>query len=165
VVYGDVNEPAALARALDAAGVPSDEALYVSKSVFHNRPYVAPVRPTGREPRSRAVFAAPNGDVIPTSLMEDNLVELFARWLPVARRHGMLMADAHCVAPEVSAANLGRTLMATLELTHCYSNQYLIEMPVYLEAAREAGFTVRSCRSLGAATLGHDYLSVAHFTG
>ena len=54
----------------------------------------------------------------------------------------------------------GRTLMSLLEATHGWSRQYLVEADVFRRAAIEAGFAVHGRAHLGAAAMGHDYLSV-----
>lgn len=163
VVDGDVDAPEALARRLASAGIDLAGAVCVSKSVIHDREWRPPADAEAvrrRVPRTRAVAVGPDGERIAPAALEQNLVEHFARWRAAVPRFGMVVADAHCVSPAVAARHVGRTLVTLLEATHGWSRQYLVEADVFRRAAVEAGFAVRGRERLGAAALGHDYLSV-----
>jgi hypothetical protein len=47
--------------------------------------------------------------------------------------------ELHTLPPEITAANLDRTPAVAYDGTHGYSDQYLVELPVFLDCAREAG--------------------------
>jgi hypothetical protein len=163
VVDGDVDDPAALAQRLARRGIALDQALCVSKSVIHGRAWRPPTdvaAPARRVARTRAVAVADDGGRIPPAALEQNLVEHFARWQAAVPRFGLVVAEAHCVAPALAARHVGRTQMSLLEATHGWSHQYLIEAGVFRRAAIEAGFAVRRGARLGAAALGHDYMTV-----
>ncbi len=163
VVEGDVDAPDALAARLAAAGVDLAGAVCVSKSVIHDREWRPPADTAAvarRVPRTRAVAVDPDGGLVPPAALEQNLVEHFARWRTAVPRFGMVVADAHCVPPALAARHVGRTLATLLEATHGWSRQYLVEADVFRRAAADGGFAVRGRAALGAAALGHDYLSV-----
>jgi hypothetical protein len=163
VVEGDVDDPADLARRLAPRGIALEGALCVSKSVIHDRAWRPPTDTTAlarRVSHTRAVAVADDGSLIPPAALEQNLVEHFARWRAAVPRFGLVVADAHCVPPAVAARHVGRTLMSLLEATHGWSRQYLVEADVFRRAATEAGFAVRGRTQLGAAAMGHDYVSV-----
>jgi hypothetical protein len=45
----------------------------------------------------------------------------------------------HTLPPDLTAANLERTPAVAYDGTHGYSDQYLVELPIFLECAQEAG--------------------------
>jgi hypothetical protein len=61
------------------------------------------------------------------------------RWAPYVGRFGLLALELHTLPPDVTAANLSRTPALAYDGTHGFSDQYLVELPVFLDAAREAG--------------------------
>ena len=144
VMAGDINDPRRLVHDLGSTGIDVGSALFVCKSVVHNR-------------------AVPLGGVLSPADLERDLTEFFTRWLPFTRAHGFLVAESHTVPARVAAAHLDRSPAVALEATHLYSGQTLVEMPLFHRAAARAGFTSTARRTLGGAVLGHDYMSIDHF--
>jgi len=159
---GDIGEPAALADALAAAGVEPKNVLHVSKSVIHNRNFRGYAEPIA-DPLSQAVFVSPDGGLIPAAALEADLSALFATWRPHISRHGMIVIEAHVVAPELAAARIGGNVLACLEATHGFSHQYLVEIDVHRRAAWRAGLRPCHQRDLGAAMVGAPILSLDHY--
>jgi hypothetical protein len=140
VIEGDINRPALLAGTLEEFGVDIHDLLHVRSFLDHNRPWLPPsgyVRGT-REARSSGAFAH-CGDEIPADEVEENLVRHLRRWAPYVGRFGIVILELHTLAPEVAAANPARTPAVAYDGTHGFSDQYLIELPVFLACAREAG--------------------------
>ncbi len=54
-------------------------------------------------------------------------------------RFGLLVLELHTLPPQLTAANLGKTPAVAYDGTHGFSDQYLVELPVFLNCAREAG--------------------------
>ena len=140
VIAGDINRPAQLAGDLEALGYDVHELLHVRSFLDHNRPYSAPAGylPGARTGRSTGAFAH-LGLEIPPDELEENLVRHLRRWAPYVGRFGLLMLELHTLPPEVTAANLNNTPTVAYDGTHGFSDQYLVELPVFLECAREAG--------------------------
>ena len=61
------------------------------------------------------------------------------KWAPYIGRFGLIVLELHTIPPEVAAANVQRTPAVAYDGTHGFSDQYLIELPIFLDAAREAG--------------------------
>lgn len=162
---GDVNDAAGIAKAVERAGVDTRAAVWVCKSVIHNRSWSPPREPSVRTPHGEEVFVHPDGGRIPNEAMEQNLLEFFQRWRRVAGRHGIVAVEAHATRPEIAAEQRGRTLATLLESTHLYSGQFLVEEATYTAAARAAGFTSRARRVLGREVFGHPYMTIDHFVG
>ena len=55
------------------------------------------------------------------------------------RRFGLLVLELHTIQPKMAALNIGRTNVTAYDGTHGYSDQYILELEVFLKAAHEAG--------------------------
>jgi len=166
VVDGNIADPEGLAQTLNAIGFDPYQALHVSKSVIHNRPYQEPrnlEEAAKRRAKSTGAFVAPDGSAIPNSFLEQNLIEHFRSWRELASRHGLLVIEAHTVDPAVTASMIGRSIGTVVDATHAYSNQNLVEPEVFMAAAKEAGFISRAHRELGKESVGHTVLTIDHF--
>ncbi len=119
--------------------------------------------PAGVPPAGAGAYALPDGSAIPASSVALDLAALFRRWLPVARRHGWLVIEAHAVPAAILAGLIGRTHATVLDATHGYACQYPVEPGVFAWAARAGGFASRAHAEPGAATLGHTILTIDHF--
>jgi len=140
VIGGDINRPAQLASDLEALGHDVHNLLHVRSFLDHNRPYSPPanyVKGT-RTGTSSGAFAY-LGDEVASEELEENLVRHLRRWAPYVGRFGLLILELHTLPPELTAANLGRTPAVAYDGTHGYSDQYLVELPVFSSCAREAG--------------------------
>ena len=145
VIRGDINRPAQLAGDLEDLGLDIHDLLHVRSFLDHNRPYLPPANYAAHTRISRSTGAfAYLGDEVPCDELEENLVRHLRRWAPYVGRFGLLALELHTLPPEVSAANIGRTPVVAYNGTHGFSDQYLVEVPVFLELAREAGCPPRS---------------------
>jgi hypothetical protein len=140
VIQGDINRPALLAGDLEELGVDIHDLLHVRSFLDHNRPWLQPsgyVRGT-RKSHSTGAFAH-LGDEILADELEENLVRHLRRWAPYVGRFGLLVLELHTIPPELAAANPDKTPAVAYDGTHGFSDQYLVEVPVFLDCAREAG--------------------------
>jgi hypothetical protein len=140
VIPGDILRPAQLAGDLEKLNIDSHELLHIRSVLDHNRPFAQLSNYTRgtRKARTTGAFAY-LGEEIPADELEENLVRHLRRWAPYIGRFGLLVLELHTLSPEVAAANLERTPAVAYDATHGYSDQYLVEVPVFLECAREAG--------------------------
>jgi len=140
VIGGDINRPAQLASDLEELGLDIHDLLHVRSFLDHNRPYSAPANYVrgSRTGRSKGAFAH-FGQEIPPDELEENLVRHLRRWAPYVGRFGLLVLELHTLPPEVTAANLEKTPAVAYDGTHGFSDQYLVELPIFLDCAREAG--------------------------
>jgi hypothetical protein len=148
IIQGDINRPAYLASELELLGLDIHDLLHVRSFLDHNRPYLPPANyiPSGpngygsRQARTTGAFSY-LGEEIPPDELEENLVRHLRRWAPYVGRFGLLVMELHTLPPHVTAANLDRTLAVAYDATHGFSDQYLVELDVFLDCAREAGLT------------------------
>jgi hypothetical protein len=139
VIPGDINRPAQLASDLEVLDVDVHELLHIRSFLDHNRPYVRLANYAGtRTARTTGAFAY-LGDEIAADELEENLVRHLRRWAPYIARFGLLVLELHTLPPELTCANLDRTPAVAYDGTHGFSDQYLVELPVFLDCAREAG--------------------------
>jgi hypothetical protein len=140
VIRGDINRPAYLASELEELALDIHNLLHVRSFLDHNRPYLPPADyiPGSRPARSTGAFAY-LGEEIPADEVEENLVRHLRRWAPYVGRFGLLVMELHTLPPDVTAAHLDQTLAVAYDATHGFSDQYLVELDVFLACAREAG--------------------------
>ena len=122
------------------SGLDVHDLLHVRSFLDHNRPYTAPpddVRGTCPA-RSTGAFAY-LGEEIPADELEQNLIRHLRRWAPYVGRFGLLVLELHTLPPELTAANLDKTPALAYDGTHGFSDQYLVELPIFLDSAEEAG--------------------------
>jgi hypothetical protein len=114
--------------------------MHIRSFLDHNRPYsqLANYVSGSRTPHTTGAFAH-LGAEIPADELEENLVRHLRRWAPYIGRFGLLVLELHTLPPPLAAANLDRTPAVAYDGTHGFSDQYLVEVSVFLDCAREAG--------------------------
>jgi len=140
VIPGDINLPAQLASDLEKLDLDIHDLLHVRSFLDHNRPYISPGNyvSDSRPGRSEGAFVH-LGKEIPCDELEENLVRHLRRWAPYVGRFGLLVLELHTLPPDVSANNLEKSPAVAYDGTHGFSDQYLVELPLFLDCAREAG--------------------------
>lgn len=71
--------------------------------------------------------------------VESNLVAHFRRWAPHVHTHGLVILEAHCVAPQVARRHLGALHSVAFDAYHSLSHQYPMEHPSFMRCCRLAG--------------------------
>ena len=140
VIWGDIGRPDVLAEdLLENYNIDLKDLLNVRTFLDHNRIWEMPKQITkDRVSYSTGAFAH-RGERISNNLVEDNLLEHFNKWSPYVRKFGLLMIELHTIAPNLTAANLGKTAATAYDATHGFSDQYIVEIPVLHKIAAEAG--------------------------
>lgn len=149
-IQGNVNDPDDLAASFSKLNV-SDfgmeqlnvaDVLHVRSFLDHNRLYEVPEKysPGARKHKTTTTGAfASKGREIPADELEENLVIHLERWEPYVKKFGLLVLELHTVTPEIAAVSRDRSLAVPYDATHGYSDQYLVEIDVWLRLAKEAG--------------------------
>ncbi len=140
VIHGDINRPALLAGDLEKLGLDIHDFLHIRSFLDHNRPYIrlANYISGTRRARSTAAFAYMGEEILPDE-QEENLVRHLRKWAPYIGRFGLIALELHTIPPELAAANPHKTPAVAYDGTHGFSDQYLIELPIFLDCATEAG--------------------------
>ena len=76
---------------------------------------------------------------ITNNLVEDSLLEHLIKWKPYVERFGLLVIELHTLNPNLTAKNIGATAATAYDATHGYSDQYILEVDVFIKIAKEAG--------------------------
>lgn len=140
VIWGDIGRPELLAETLkEDYNIELGDLLNVRTFLDHNRIWSEPVDPDSSRSSSSTGAFAHRGQRITNNKVEDNLKEHFFKWMPFVKKHGLLLIELHSVDPALVAKNLGKTAATAYDGTHGYSDQYIVELPVFNKIAKEAG--------------------------
>lgn len=142
VVWGDIGNPAEIdAKLQELYNVKLEELLNVRSFLDHNRPFNVPQGTYKGDLLSTGAFAH-RGKQLHNSDVAQSLVEHFEKWKPYIQYHGLLFIELHTVAPNTVALNLGKTPCTAYDVTHGFSDQYIVELDVFLDAIAKAGITI-----------------------
>ena len=140
IVWGDIGNPDLLAADLkEKYNVALDDLLNVRTFLGHNRIWEAPETSTSLSQSSSSGAYSSNGDRLNNNLISESLKQHLTKWTPHIKKFGLLIIELHTVKPELVAKHLGETAATAYDLTHGYSDQYILEVDAFLEAAEGAG--------------------------
>jgi hypothetical protein len=140
VIWGDIGRPDMLADDLtENYNIDLKDLLNVRTFLDHNRIWETPKQITKERVSNSTGAFAHRGMRISNNLVEDNLLEHFNKWSPYVKKFGLLMIELHTIAPDLTAANLGKTAATAYDATHGFSDQYIVEIDVLNKIAAEAG--------------------------
>ena len=138
-IWGDIGDPDQLALDLfELHGVRLGDLMSVRSFLDHNRIFNPPIIERPEEPVSSGAFAF-RGQRLKLRNVEQSLKEHLLKWSPYVAQHGLLMIELHTVAPEDAQSMQGRLPATAYDATHGFSDQYILEIPVFDAMAREAG--------------------------
>jgi len=142
VIKGDISRPDLLDQDLtDNFDLKLSELLNVRTFLDHNRIWSDPIATPSASSLSSGAFAY-RGRYLNSDIVEQNLVEHFKAWTPYIQRFGLLLIELHTIPPNITAANLGTTAATAYDLTHGFSDQYILEIASFKNAARRADLQV-----------------------
>lgn len=139
VLHGDVSDPDALRDDLATHGLAIDEGLHVHAFVDHDRGYGGAHAPATAAGLSSGAYLSEDGHALDPADVEADLAAHLARWAPHVARHGLIVLEAHCVAPPVAARHQGALHSIAFDAYHGYSRQYPVERRAFIAALRGAG--------------------------
>ncbi|PWI29065.1 polyketide synthase [Flavobacteriaceae bacterium LYZ1037] len=139
VIWGDIGRPELLAKDLkEDYNIDLIDLLNVRTFLDHNRIWDMPKITTNRTSLSTGAYAF-QGDRLNNNLVEDSLLEHFKKWKSYVEKFGLLIIELHTINPELTANNLDETAATAYDATHGYSDQYILEVDVFKNIAKEAG--------------------------
>lgn len=138
-LWGDIGDPDQLDQDLmGREGLRLGDLLNVRSFLDHNRVFNRPV--TSRQGVAVTTGAyAFRGERLRSIDVEQSLVEHFRKWRPHVAQHGLLVIELHTMAAAEAAERCGRMPATAYDATHGFSDQYIVEVPVYDAMALEAG--------------------------
>ena len=126
VIWGDIGKPEQLAQDLkNNYDIELSDLLNVRTFLDHNRVWEEPKNLSPRITNSTGAFAY-RGERIDNNRVAQSLKEHFIKWKPFIETHGLLLIELHTVKPELVAQKIGSTAATAYDLTHGYSDQYII---------------------------------------
>ncbi|MFT6871151.1 MAG: hypothetical protein ACJAVN_000148 [Roseivirga sp.] len=105
----------------------------------HNRIWETPKANDSDRVSSSTGAYATKGKRISNEQVEESLLEHLNKWKPYVSKFGLLVIELHTVDPAITSKNLGKTAATAYDATHGYSDQYILEVDIFLKVAEEAG--------------------------
>lgn len=144
VIWGDIADPSQLEQDVqNSYRIGLEDLLNVRTFLDHNRPWATPQEKEQKMYGSSGAFAS-GGKRLPNPAVTQNLKEHFLAWKPYIRRFGLILIELHTVPPDIVSKNLGSTAVTAYDATHGFSDQYILELPVFLEVLKDVGLAGNS---------------------
>jgi hypothetical protein len=141
VIWGDIGNPALLAKDLKLNyDIELEDLLNTRTFLDHNRIWEDPSYKLSRISSSTGAYAY-QGKRINNNSVAESLKEHIEKWTPYVGKFGLLLIELHTVKPELVAQNIGKTAATAYDLTHGYSDQYILEIDEFMNLTKEAGLT------------------------
>lgn len=142
VVWGDIGNPRELDLKLqELYNIELSDLLNIRSFLDHNRPYNKPIEKVISNQISSGAFSD-RGNWINNHDVEQSLVEHFCKWKPYIEKHGLLLIELHTLDPKTVSLNLGNTPCTAYDVTHGFSDQYIVEIDVFNNAVEKAGLKI-----------------------
>ncbi|HKG35411.1 MAG TPA: class I SAM-dependent methyltransferase [Solirubrobacterales bacterium] len=146
LVSGDVTNPDDLARTLAGHGLAIEDGIHIRSFIDHERGYRGARDGTEVTGWATGAYLAPDGGPLSGDDVERDLVAHLRRWAPHVRRHGLVVLEAHCVAPPIASRHLGALHGVAFDAHQAYSKQYPVDFPVWVSSCRAAGLAAETHR-------------------
>jgi SAM-dependent methyltransferase len=141
IIWGDIGNPSLLAEDLkENYDIELGNLLNVRTFLDHNRMWKEPKSSSARVSSSTGAYAY-EGKRLSNNLVAESLKEHIKKWTPYVDKFGLLLIELHTVKPELVSNNLGKTAATAYDLTHGYSDQYILEVDEFMTLIQEAGLT------------------------
>lgn len=140
VIWGDIGNPEQLENTIfEDYSIQLGDLLNVRTFLDHNRIWSQPKESTIRTPSKSSGAFAFRGKKLNNNDVELNLKEHFNKWEPYIKKHGLLLIELHTLPPGMAAKNIGKTAVTAYDATHGFSDQYIVELCVFLNILSEIG--------------------------
>jgi SAM-dependent methyltransferase len=139
LLVGDITDPDRLREELAAHGLAIEDGLHIRSFIDHDRTYRGDHLSDDVPGWSTGAYVAPGGRPLSAVEVESDLVAHFRRWTPHVRKHGLVVLEAHCVAPQVARRHLGSLHSVAFDTYHGLSHQYPIEHSAFMRCCSLAG--------------------------
>ncbi len=142
VVWGDIGNPKEIDKKLqELYNVKLSDLLNIRSFLDHNRPFNPPKEENKFAHISTGAFAS-RGKFLHNIDVEKSLVEHLKKWKPYVEKFGLLIIELHTLSPELVSVNLGKTPCTAYDITHGFSDQYIVEIDVFNKAVERTGLKI-----------------------
>ena len=142
IIWGDIGDPDLLAKDLEEKyNIDLKNLLNVRTFLDHNRIWKTPAENKKRRVSSSSGAYTFEGKRLDNNLVSESLKQHIKKWTPYVQKFGLLLIELHTVNPKLTAKNIGKTAATAYDLTHGYSDQYILEVDEFEKVIREAGLS------------------------
>lgn len=139
VIWGDISDPDLLANdLLENYAINLNDLLNVRTFLDHNRIWSQPTNSYGITSNSTGAFVH-RGRLLSNNDVEANLYEHLKKWSKYVHKFGLLLIELHTVNPKIVAKNIGSTPATAYDVTHGFSDQYIVEIEEFVKVAKKVG--------------------------
>lgn len=139
LLQGDVTDPDGLRDALAERGMAIEDGLHIRSFIDHERSYRGGETSIAPPGWTSGVYIDGEGRPLAGEEVERDLIAHLRRWERHTRKHGMIVLEAHCVAPSVAGKQLGALHSVAFDAHQAYSKQYPVDHASFLRCCQEAG--------------------------
>ena len=140
LLTGDISRPDRIAETLAGHGLAMTDGLHLRSFIDHDRTFLGERSTTPYDGETgHGAYLDPEGGPVYQTEVERDLVAHLSRWTPFVRRHGMVIIEAHAVAPRLVRKLAGALHSVAFDAYHGLSHQYPIEYSRWMRSCREAG--------------------------
>jgi len=139
VLPGDVTDPDRLANDLAAHGLRIEDGLHIRAFIDHERTYRGDSEEPWAPGWASSVYVDSAGRPVSGEDIERDLIAHLRRWKPHVHRHGLVVLEAHSVAPSVIRRHLGALHGIAFDAHQAYSKQYTVDHASFLRCSQAAG--------------------------
>jgi SAM-dependent methyltransferase len=139
LIAGDVTDPDGLRESLAGLGLAIADGLHIRSFIDHERTYLGGDEEARVPGWASGAYVDGSGAPLSGEAIERDLVAHLERWAPHVGKHGLLVLEAHCVAPEIAARHIGALHGIAFDAHQAYSKQYPVDYPAFVRCAEEAG--------------------------
>jgi SAM-dependent methyltransferase len=138
LIRGDVTDPDRLSSDLTEHGLSMEEGLHIRSFIDHERAYLG-ADVSGVPGWASGAYLGPDGGPLGGEAVERDLVAHLSRWGRHVPKHGMVVLEAHSVAPRIASRQLGSLHSVAFDAHQAYSKQYPVDHPSFMRSAQLAG--------------------------
>jgi SAM-dependent methyltransferase len=138
LLQGDVTDPDGLGDALAEHRLAIEDGLHIRSFIDHERSYVGGDASDPAPGWASGVYIDGEGRPLAGEAVERDLIAHLRRWERHTRKHGMIVLEAHCVAPPVARKQLGSLHSVAFDAHQAYSKQYPVDHASFLRCCQEA---------------------------
>jgi SAM-dependent methyltransferase len=142
IIWGDIGDPDLLAKDLEEKyNIDLKNLLNVRTFLDHNRIWKTPTENKKIRVSSSSGAYTFEGKRLDNNLVSESLKQHIKKWTPYVQKFGLLLIELHTVNPKLISKNIGKTAATAYDLTHGYSDQYILEVDEFEKVIREAGLS------------------------
>ncbi len=139
LIRGDVTDPDRLTSDLGERGLSMQDGLHIRSFIDHERAYLGADDVDEVPGWASGAYLGPNGGPLGGEEVERDLVAHLRRWGRHVPKHGMVVLEAHSVAPRIASRQLGSLHSVAFDAHQAYSKQYPVDHPSFMRCAELAG--------------------------